>query len=137
MKIFHALNTFPSNPGFSRYLSLIGKKADPVEVFMAVYAEVVAILLTLKRGLRYSCEDLCVRDLWSRYPSKGLHRALGIALKHLVNVGALPLECVTPNWNNKYYTPKEAGDSCCANSLTIGHQPSLSDKPESTTLQEV
>lgn len=137
MNISHAWIAFHSNPGFARFRSLIGEKAEPVEVFMAVYAEVVAILLALERGERYSCELLCGPDLWMRYPIEGQHRALGIALKHLVNVGALPLECVTPNWNNKFYTPKEDGDSCCANSLTVGHQPSLSDRSQSTILQEV
>lgn len=96
MNISHAWIAFHSNPGFARFRSLIGEKADPVEVFMAVYAEVVAILLALERGERYSCELLCGPDLWMRYPIEGQHRALGIALKHLVNVGALPLECKRP-----------------------------------------
>lgn len=137
MAISHALNTFPSNPGFARFCSLIGSKEDPFEAFKALYATIDEILPALVRGVRYSCEALCGPILWNRYASKGQHRALGIALKHLVDDNALPLECVTPYQNNKYYTPNEGGPSCSANALTVVQQPSLSYQPECAILQEV
>ena len=106
-KLSYAWATFQSNPGFSRYRSLIAKKADPSEVFRAVYDAVMEIVQGVQKGTRYSCEDLCGDALWNRHPSKGQRRALGIALKHLIDQGALPLICVTPTQNNKFYTIKE------------------------------
>lgn len=107
MNISYAWIAFHSNPGFKRYLSLFRCEKEALRAFMALYAEAFEVLPALKKRMRYSCELLCGPILWRRHPSKGQRRALGIALKHLVNVGALPLVCVTPTQNNKFYTIKE------------------------------
>ncbi len=107
MNISYAWIAFHSNPGFKRYLSRFRCEKEALRAFMAIYAEAFEVLPALQKGVRYSCELLCGSILWRRYPRDGQHSALGIALKHLVNVGALPLICVTPTQNNKFYTSKE------------------------------
>jgi hypothetical protein len=71
-----------------------------LEVVRVTVGEVVPGMV---RDTRYSCEVLVGDELWSRWPAKGPHIAMGIALSMLVESGRLPLICVTPRSTNKLY----------------------------------
>lgn len=97
---------FRQHPKFNRFSGLLAVHGVSREkVCMAVYANVLEVIDGLLPGAKYTTEQLCGPELWGNWPTHGQHRAMGIALSMLVEMGVLPLVCVTPDHiNNKKYS---------------------------------
>lgn len=104
------INQFKSYQSYNRFSSLMAPhEVDLSVVIMAVYVSAIESVEGLIPGAQYTTEDLCGPIVWSQWPSKGQHRALGICLSFLVAEQLVPLVRTSPaHRRNKRYSMKLA-----------------------------
>lgn len=103
-------NQFKSYQSYNRFKGLMAPhEVDLSVVIMAVYVSAIESVEGLIPGAQYTTEDLCGPIVWSQWPSKGQHRALGICLSFLVAERLVPLVRASPaHRRNKRYSMKLA-----------------------------
>lgn len=96
--------TFEGRPEYCRIGRLLAKHdVNCMDMVWHVFTEVKESLGGMMHGYSYTSASLCGEDLWNKYPTAGLHRAMGICLSVMVKAGLLPLVCVNPERSNKRY----------------------------------
>lgn len=99
-----ALDRFSRHHSCARYLGLFKHPKKANSAFCEIYEMIWEIRAVLKPGASYTAEALCGPDLWAEYSTVGQHRAMGIAISAMVEMGFLPLVCVSPETvTNKRY----------------------------------
>lgn len=100
-----AWTRFTNHSSYRRYRSLIKYELPGARaVFMLIYSEIQSVVSQLIPNASYTTEILCGPEIWRRFPADGQHRALGIALSAMVEMGFVPLRCVTADHiKNKRY----------------------------------
>lgn len=99
-----AWDRFSRHHSYVRYLGLFKNPKRANSAFYDIYEMIWEIRCVLWPGVSYNAEALCGPDLWAKHPTDGQHRAMGIAISAMVEMGFLPLVCVSPETvTNKRY----------------------------------
>lgn len=99
-----AWDRFSHHHSCARYIGLFKYPKRAQLVFYEIYQMIWDIRTVLEPEASYTAQALCGPDLWAEYPSDGQHRAMGIAISAMVDMGFLPLVCVSPETvTNKRY----------------------------------
>ncbi len=104
------IEQFQAHPSHKRFSSLLAMhKVAESDLIAAVYVSVMESVDGMVPGVQYTTQDLCGELLWSHWPSKGQHRAMGICLSFLVAEQLVPLVRTSPaHKRNKRYSLKLA-----------------------------
>ncbi len=104
------IQQFKAYPSFNRFKGLLAQHTvSESEITAAVYVSVMESLDGMVPGVEYTAEDLCGKIVWSQWPTKGQHRAMGICLSFLVAEQLVPLVRTSPaHRRNKRYSLKLA-----------------------------
>jgi len=99
-----AWDRFSHHQSCARYLGLFKHPKRAQLAFFDIYEMIWDIRAVLEPGASYTAQALCGPDLWAKHPTDGQHRAMGIAISAMVDMGFLPLVCVSPDTvTNKRY----------------------------------
>ena len=99
-----AWESFSRHPSCARYLGLFKHSKSARLAFFDIYEMIWDIRAVLEPGASYTAQALCGPDLWAKHSTVGQHRAMGIGLSAMVEMGFLPLVCVSPETvTNKRY----------------------------------
>jgi len=103
---------FTSHHSYASYMSLFKSETRAKEAFEASYEAIWDVIAVLQEKASYNSEALCGPELWEKYPSPGQHRAIGVAVSAMVEMGFLPLVCVSPSkvTNKRYGVIPEIAD---------------------------